>query len=50
MPKKFSTWYSQRITPDEGDGANVLAHNAAFNAELPVEPPEPRRTGIRFRM
>ena len=26
--------------PDEGDGANVLAHNAAFYAELPVEPPE----------
>jgi len=29
---------------------NVLAHNAAFYAELPIEPPEPRRTGIRFRM
>jgi hypothetical protein len=28
----------------------VLTHNAAFYAELPVEPPEPRRTGIRFRI
>jgi hypothetical protein len=39
--------------PDEGDGANVLAHNAAFYAELPLNPrnsPKQGEPSIRSRM